>query len=555
MENYITDYTCEVCRAKIFQQEREWLTVAPTVLVVRLERYTQDGGKDRRPLDIPRQIQPYPDSPHYKLAGASKHHGQSLHSGHYTSLIITDTGAFLLSDDAAPREIFGKNVDQELSTSFVIFYQQTQEVDRSLDLLSPVMSTPRQTAGEDSEDEVRGVKKKVRVLSSSEDESSSTLDKRKSVRKNLGNVFDDITNSEEMKSKKAIREEKLRKLAKKRNPKRRFAESSDDEQENKEEEYDQLSGSSGEFKLREVTRIFLSKYYGHCQLESCRKKFIKGRTKIMGVEILHPPTEFNPGRKPHWVCARHSQFVDIESDQEEQTEGDSEWDSDSSGDLTDFIDDSPEDIDDCDDGNNEVEGDYMDDRSEESDDCDEGNNEVDDDDSNESDDSNYAEDEEENDDGSGDLESELSEITRSLSRRRPEDLQNKENYLEQLGKYQLQIHTETNPALNLSEEKRKRRHRRMATRDLGLNQDRGIEAGDIENQESRQLYAFGQKFIVFPTKIRQSRFNTKCEVCKADIRKNVTLIVPAKLAWRSEKLEFNSLKKPFYICAAHVSTE
>ena len=59
---------------------------------------------------------------------------------------------------------------------------------------------------------------------------------------------------------------------------------------------------------------------------------------------------------------------------------------------------------------------------------------------------------------------------------------------------------------------------------------------------------------MYPTEGIPSRYNTQCEACQAVIMRG-SWVVPAKLQWRNKKLEFNSLKKPFYICGSHVETE
>ena len=62
------------------------------MLILMLERYNKDREKDETPLDIPLVMKPYPDPavPNYELVGASQHIGQTLESGHYTSLIVNN---------------------------------------------------------------------------------------------------------------------------------------------------------------------------------------------------------------------------------------------------------------------------------------------------------------------------------------------------------------------------------------------------------------------------------------------------------------------------------
>ena len=208
--------------------------------------------------------------------------------------------------------------------------------------------------------------------------------------------------------------------------------------------------------------------------------------------------------KPHWICAKHSRFHEVSDDTDEVMEEEGEEDdSDTDTDLTDFIDDDSQ-------GGSSSEAEAQ--------------------------------------------EEEMAEITRRLSRSRPEDGRNRERYLAERRKYQLEVHTPTNPALHLSEERRLVRNNRDTGRDRGLNQERNIEPGDLENQLWRDVFVKGKPVRVFLNKRRRSKYSKNCPACNAPIINNKSCVVPAQLSWRG-KLEFNSRKKPFYVCATHADRE
>lgn len=358
-----------------------------------------------------------------------------------------------------------------------------------------------QTGQEDSGVETdvrtrRKMRKRIRVISSSdEDENSSKItERKKNVRRNIESDFSE--GSSEASSKK-VREQRLRELARKRNPKKYDTEDSD--LEDKCDDENASSESDDENKIfEEVTSIFTCKFSGQCQLDGCKEKLRKGVTQMIGVKLTSQP---NYNSKPDlWICAKHSRFHNVSDLANEGTEEEEE---DSDADLTDFIDDESQ---------------------------------------------------RESGSEAEDPVEEMAQITRRLSRSRPEDERNLERYLDERGKYQLEAHTPTNPALHLSEEKRLERNNRETGRDLGLNQERNIEAGDLENQQWKDVSVRGRRVRVFPDMRRMSRYTTNCRACHAQIIKNRSWVVPAQLRWRG-KLEWNSRQKAFYICASHADTQ
>ena len=140
----------------------------------------------------------------------------------------------------------------------------------------------------------------------------------------------------------------------------------------------------------------------------------------------------------------------------------------------------------------------------------------------------------------------MAEITRRLSRSRPEDGRNRERYLAERGKYQLEVHKPTNPALYLSEEKRLKRNNRETRRDLGLNQERNIQPGDLENQRWKDVSVRGRRVRVFPDMRRRSGYTTNCDACEAKITRNRSWLVPAPMEGKTGvELQAESL---LYLC-------
>ena len=70
----------------------------------------------------------------------------------------------------------------------------------------------------------------------------------------------------------------------------------------------------------------------------------------------------------------------------------------------------------------------------------------------------------------------IQEILNGLARSTEKDKENKEKYINEHSKYQLQVHSETNPGLCLHPGKRFTRNMNIARFDKGLKDDRGIES-------------------------------------------------------------------------------
>ena len=133
-----------------------------------------------------------------------------------------------------------------------------------------------------------------------------------------------------------------------------------------------------------------------------------------------------------------------------------------------------------------------------------------------------------------------------------QDELNKENYMEEHGKYQLEIHKDTNPGLHLSPEKRLRRNLRIAKFDQGLKDDRGIEKFDPEYyEETKEISCFGVKIKVILNQKRKSKYEGKCALksCEENYSKG-DKIIGVKLFTRGQ-FRLNDRGKPYWICYSH----
>ena len=175
------------------------------------------------------------------------------------------------------------------------------------------------------------------------------------------------------------------------------------------------SNVESETKLFEVkTKSFRSRFSQRCSHPSCDALFIVGETNIIGVLLWNSVTmqfEENENGKPFWICAKHSSFANPKGEPTKMVNEDEE-------------DEEP---------NAEDEA-FIDDRVQSEESNTEGGNEF-------------------------------KKIVEKLKRQTPNDKMNGRKYLEEQSKYQLAIHTETNPGLHLSPEKRLKRNLRTAAFD------------------------------------------------------------------------------------------
>jgi hypothetical protein len=331
---------------------------------------------------------------------------------------------------------------------------------------------------------------------------------------------EEVTRSSKKKSMKGAMKELRIRREERRGPRRiqRVEESSDSEK-SSEENASETESEATDFLKK--TKSFKSKYSNLCEHPSCGKRFIAGKTHTIGVFFKNPRTgrpEGKPGGKPYWICASHSMFAGEEQDPIGQANnGSATGDSEPDTEDEDFIDDG--------DKNCNVDSPSNKSNSDQGS-CDEQ-------------------------DG---YENELKTIKKHLERNTPSDKANKKNYLDEHSKYQLEIHTPTNPGLHLSPEKRLKRNLRTASFDKGLKEARGIEHGDPEYGASRELIHEGRTVKVFPSSRQEARYAQNCalEGCPRRWGKG-DMIVGAMLS-RGGRPRLNDLGKRDFICADHESS-
>ena len=247
--------------------------------------------------------------------------------------------------------------------------------------------------------------------------------KKSSRLRNLSNENDDETEEDQkkearrsqrnrMSAEKEKRFKSLERLSAKRAGKKLF----DDEQRDEAVENDNASAtyddsselSSCEDQAYYVERApIVAMYPGKCRLLSCSDRIVVDSTKIIGVWFEDDPSQ----EKIAWICARH-EYLDFEDEAKENAKLD---DLERTQSDEEFIDDPEPDEGDTNDAN-----DAMD------------------------------------------------EITQHLRKETPKDLENADQYLNQLGKYQLEVHSWKNKSLYTSEETRYRRNIRNAKFDEGM---------------------------------------------------------------------------------------
>merc|ERR1711874_744818 len=142
-----------------------------------------------------------------------------------------------------------------------------------------------------------------------------------------------------------------------------------------------------------------------------------------------------------------------------------------------------------------------------------------------------------------------------LSRSRDEDRENRDKYFESQAKYQLQVHSDTNPGLYLSPEKRSRRNMRAANFDKGLKEDRHIDRFDPQYKASYEMKVLDQRMKIFPKTRRRAIYSGECDLdqCQERFEEKETSIVGVML-YKRKKNMFEMKKatgKYYWICASH----
>ena len=150
----------------------------------------------------------------------------------------------------------------------------------------------------------------------------------------------------------------------------------------------------------------------------------------------------------------------------------------------------------------------------------------------------------------------MKDICQGLKRQTPNDKKNKSKYMEEQSKYQLEIHTETNPGLHLSPEKRFKRNLRTAAFDKGLKQERGIEWQDPEYGVSKDVKIDdGTRIRIFPQTVKESWFSQFCSLdsCKKEFYKGKRII--GVMLPHEGRFQLNDRGKLFFICCNHVFSD
>ena len=372
----------------------------------------------------------------------------------------------------------------------------------------------------------RGKQKKCQRLESSssnedDEESEEKTQKQKKKRKRIKTPQLTDTDSDENEPlpscstdccentplKKKQRQRILEEMAKKKNP--NYQSALKNNLVKTENKHDNEESDESSIDLEEKTRVFKAKFSKPCDLPNCSQNHVRNVTKILGVRVFDEKLGKYVGKKKHdgsetnfWVCAKHSKFWQDFSDLEEENEYSDESSSNEDDISDNFIDDS----------------------------------------------NSYESAESEQND-SNDYQAILDELRRST----PKDKKNKERYIGEHSKYQLKIHTETNPGLHLRPGVRFKRNMNTARFDKGLKEDRGIQFQDPEYQDSEDILAFGKLVKIFPRTRRVSHFNQSCGLmqCPEKLINHHTDIIGAMIEC-SGRSRLNSRLKPFYICYQHV---
>eukprot|EP00092_Neocalanus_flemingeri_P003146 GFUD01003364.1.p1 GENE.GFUD01003364.1~~GFUD01003364.1.p1 ORF type:complete len:451 (+),score=133.30 GFUD01003364.1:67-1419(+) len=314
--------------------------------------------------------------------------------------------------------------------------------------------------------------------------------------------------SEDNKDIKSQRHRKLETMAMKKNPNYQSTQKNnlDSEESVDVDDHDDDSDASSD-NFDEKTRVFKARFSKLCDLPTCNQNHVRNVTKILGVRIYDDNLGKYTGKKRQdgsethfWICAKHSKFWQDFSDLEEKNEEERSSEEDDFSDT--FIDDT-------------------------------NHYESPDSELNESND--------------------YQAILKELSRSTPKDKENKERYIGEHSKYQLEIHTDTNPGLHLQPGVRLRRNMKTARFDKGLKDDRGIKFQDPEYQDTEDILVFGKLVKIFPRTRRVSSFSQSCglQQCPKKFIKHQTDIIGAMIEGFG-RMKLNSRQKPFHICYQHV---
>ena len=298
---------------------------------------------------------------------------------------------------------------------------------------------------------------------------------------------------------------------------------------------DDTDGSGNGIDIEVKTRSFLSKYRRQCAHPTCQDQFIVGETKIIGV-YLDGQRSWNG--KPLWICAKHSSFTRPKEVQKQRVKEYLEEEEEPNTEDEDFIDD----------------GESIEDKRVES--FDEDNEDNEDKEDEEGEDESSEGDQSEDSSVEEDVNSEMKDIVQNLMRKTQNDEMNRSKYLDEHSKYQLQIHTNTNPGLHLSPEKRYRRNLRTAKFDNGLKEERGLGCGDHEYGLNKVVLLLdGTSAKIFPQTIKASKFKQFCALEGCDQRFQEGTKIIGTMFLHDGRFLPNDKGNLSYICCNHVEAE
>ncbi|XP_050098522.1 ubiquitin carboxyl-terminal hydrolase 36 isoform X2 [Anopheles aquasalis] len=156
-------YNCEACKKRVAATKQFSLERAPFVLCVQLKRFTINGTKINKHVELRSQLDltPYSSSSNqqhqrgssssgmltYRLTSMVTHLGTSQHCGHYTAIGQTEGGAYHVFDDSSVRPVGMHNV---MSTNaYILFYELDSPAGAAVGLLNGTTKA-NQTAGHPS---------------------------------------------------------------------------------------------------------------------------------------------------------------------------------------------------------------------------------------------------------------------------------------------------------------------------------------------------------------------------------------------------------------------
>ncbi|XP_049542283.1 ubiquitin carboxyl-terminal hydrolase 36 isoform X1 [Anopheles darlingi] len=146
-------YNCEACKKRVAATKQFSLERAPFVLCVQLKRFTINGTKINKHVELRSQLDltPYSSSSSqqqqqrtsgsssagkltYRLTSMVTHLGTSQHCGHYTAIGQTEGGAYHVFDDSSVRPVGMHNV---MSTNaYILFYELDSPAGAAVGLLN-----------------------------------------------------------------------------------------------------------------------------------------------------------------------------------------------------------------------------------------------------------------------------------------------------------------------------------------------------------------------------------------------------------------------------------